>query len=75
MKVLYKGFNEGKTTFYHVVTLAPLTLCGTMKLQFFYIEILPEFKDRPMPKTVNTICNKIIKVKISFKISGIYFSR
>ena len=30
-----------------------LTLCGTRKLQFFYVEILPEFKNRPMPKTVN----------------------
>ena len=28
-----------------------------------------------MPKTVNAICKKIIKVKNSFKISGIYFSR
>ena len=32
-----------------------LTLCGTRKLQFFYAEILPEFKNRPMPKTVHAI--------------------
>ena len=40
-----------------------LTLCGTRKLEFFYAEILPEFKNRPMPKTVNAICKQIIKVK------------
>ena len=40
-----------------------LTLCGTRKLQFFYSDILPEFKNRPMPKTVNAICKQIIKVK------------
>ena len=39
-----------------------LTLCGTRKLQFFYVEILPEFQNRPMPKTVNAICKQIIKV-------------
>ena len=32
-----------------------LTLCGTRKLQFFYAEILPEFKNKPMPKAVNAI--------------------
>ena len=53
----------------------PLTLCGTRKLQFFYAEILPELKKRPMPKIVNAICKKIIKVKNSFAISGMYFSR
>ena len=42
-----------------------LTLCGTKKLLFFYAEILPEFKNRPMPKTVNAICKQIIKVKKS----------
>ena len=54
-----------------------LTLCGTpfaRKLQFFYSEILPEFKNRPMPKTVNAICKQIIKVKKSYKISGMNFS-
>ena len=50
-----------------------LTLCGPKKLQFFYAEILPELKDRPMPKTVNAICKKIIIIKNSFEISGIYF--
>ena len=48
--------------------------CGTRKLQFFYAEILPELKNRPMPKTVNAVCKKIIKVKNSFEISGIYFN-
>ena len=51
-----------------------LTLCSTSKLQFFYAEILPDFKNRPMPKTVNAICKQIIKVKKSYKISGMYFS-
>ena len=51
-----------------------LTLCGTRKLQFFYAEILSEFKNRLMPKTVNAICEQIIKVKKSCKISGMYFS-
>ena len=51
-----------------------LTLCGTSKLQFFYAEILPEFKNRPMLKTVNAICKQIIKVKKSYKISGMNFS-
>ena len=51
-----------------------LTLCGTRKLQFFYVEILPEFKNRPMPKTVNAIRKQIIKVKKSYKISGMCFS-
>ena len=40
-----------------------LTLCGARKLQFFYAEILPEFKNRTMPKTVNAICKEMIKVK------------
>ena len=53
---------------------ANLTLCGTRKLQFFYAEILPEFKNRPMPKTVNATCKKIKKVKKSYKTSGIDFS-
>ena len=52
-----------------------LTLCGTRKLQFFYAEILLELKNRPMPKTVNAIYKQTIKVKNSFKISGIHFSR
>ena len=47
---------------YEVLYL-PLTLCGTKKLQFFSIEILPEFKNKPMLKTENEICKKIIKVK------------
>ena len=51
-----------------------LTLCGTSKLQFFYAEILPEFKNRPMLKTVNAICKQIIKVKKSYKISAMCFS-
>ena len=51
-----------------------LTLCGTRNLQFFYAEILPEFKNGSMPKTVNAICKQIIKVKKSYKISGMYFS-
>ena len=51
-----------------------LTLCSTRKSQLFYAEILPEFKNRPMPKTVNAICKKIIEVEKSFEISGIYFS-
>ena len=51
-----------------------LTLCGTRKLQFFYVEILPEFKNRPMPKTVIAICKQIIKVKNIYMISGMYFS-
>ena len=51
-----------------------LTLCGTKKLHFFYVEILPEFKNRPMPKTVNAVLKQIIKVKKSYKISGLYFS-
>ena len=55
-------------------TRSNLALCGTRKLQFFYAEIIPEFKNRPMPKTVNAICKKIIKVKNSFENSGIYFS-
>ena len=53
---------------------ASLTLCDTRKLQFFYANILPEFKDTPMPKTVNAICKQIIKIKKSNKISGMYFS-
>ena len=57
-----------------VMDFAILTLCGTRKLQFFYVEILPEFKNRPMPKTVNAICKQLIKVKKSYKISGMYFS-
>ena len=51
-----------------------LTLCGTRKLQFVYVEILPEFKNRPMSKIVNAICQKMIKVKKSLKISGMNFS-
>ena len=51
-----------------------LTLCGARKLQSFYAEILPELKNRPMPKTVNAMCKQIIKVKKSYKISGMYFS-
>ena len=51
-----------------------LNLYGARKLQFFYAEVLPEFKNRSMSKIVNAICNKIIKVKISFNISGINFS-
>ena len=51
-----------------------LTLSGTRKLQLFYAETLPELKNRPMPKTVNAICKKIIKVKKLFKIYGIYIS-
>ena len=43
---------------------AYLTLCGTRKLQFFYVEILPEFKNRHMPKIVNAICKQIIIKKI-----------
>ena len=50
---------------------AALTLCGTRKLQFFYAEILPELKNRRMPKIVNTICTKTIKVKNLFEIFGI----
>ena len=42
---------------------ASLTLCGTRKLQLFYTEILPEFKNRPMLETANSNCKKIIKVK------------
>ena len=40
-----------------------LTLWGKRKLQFFYAEILPEFKNRPMPKIENAIYKQIIKVK------------
>ena len=51
-----------------------LTLCGTRKLEFFYAEILPEFKNRFMCKIENAIFKKTIKIKISFKISGMNFS-
>ena len=51
-----------------------LTLCGTRKFQFFYAEILSEFKNRPMHKTVNAIYEQRIKVKKSYKISGMYVS-
>ena len=51
-----------------------LTLWGTRKFQFFSAEILPEFKNRFMFKIVNAICKKIMKVKLSFKISGINLS-
>ena len=47
-----------------------LTLCGTRKLQFFYVESLPEFKNRPMPKTVIAVCKQIIKVKNHIKFLG-----
>ena len=40
-----------------------LTICGTIKLQFFYAEILPELKNRLMPKTVNAICKETTKIK------------
>ena len=57
-----------------IFTTVTLTLCGTRKLQLFYGEILPEFKNRSMPRTVNAICKQIIKVKKSYKISGMNFS-
>ena len=51
-----------------------ITVCGTRKLQLFYDTILQKLKNRPMRKTVNAICKKIIKVKNSFEIAGIYSS-
>ena len=59
--------------FFTTVKFYLVTLSGTSKLQFFYVEILPEFKNKPMPKIVNAIYKNIIKVKNSFKISGTYF--
>ena len=44
------------------------------ELLLFYSEILPELKNRPVPETASAICKKIIKVKNSFEISGIYFN-
>ena len=35
-----------------------LTLCGTIT-----ILLLPKFKNRPMPKTINAICKQVIKLK------------
>ena len=75
MDSAYRLFNFG---WYSIVVEGnhgnDLTLCGTRKLQFFYAEILPEFKNRAMPKRVNAVCMKIIKGKKPYKISGIYFS-
>ena len=64
-KFYNKIFNQNLNMFYWKFKNAWLTLCGTRKLQFFYSNILPELKNRPMPKTVNAICMQIIKVKKS----------
>ena len=50
-----------------------LSLCGTRKLQFFYVEILPEFKNTPTPEIVNAIAKQIIKVRKSYEISEMFF--
>ena len=61
MLILFTGFAHKKVTkikyysekFYG--EFLHLTLCGTRKLQFFHADILEEFKNRLMPKTVNAI--------------------
>ena len=57
--------------FIDLVAIASLlTICGTGKLQLFYGEILPELKNKSMPKTVNAICKQIIKVKKIIRFQG-----
>ena len=51
-----------------------LTLWRARQLCFFYVQILPERKNRFVFYEVNLICWGIIKVKILYKISGMKFS-
>ena len=48
---------------------------GKTIMVFFYVQMLPELKNRFMLKEVSLIDWEIIKMKILYKISGIKFSR
>ena len=51
-----------------------LTLWRARQLSFFYVQILPELKNKFVLKEVDFICCVIIKVKLLYKISGMKFS-
>ena len=44
------------------------------ELCFYYVQILPELKNRFVLKGVDLICWGIMKVRILYKISGMKFS-